>query len=294
MDDKKIGLIRLPLNIKEIRDVFLKDLCKIYDREEVMSFFYWLSEHILNYKRVDVALFLNKELSTEELHAFTDAKKRLVNQEPIQHIVGYAWFCNMIFEVNKHVLIPRPETEELVISVKNHWKSEANIKVLDIGTGSGCIAISLAKYLKNAEIQAVDISSEALKIAKRNAIKNEVEIMFIQQDILQLEKLPHKIDVIISNPPYVRELEKEEIKANVLDYEPHGALFVTNNDPLVFYKKIAQLAKKALTERGMLYFEINQYLGKETVDMIKEIGFNKIKLHQDMFGNDRMIQACLQ
>jgi len=279
------------LKIKELREVFVKDLSKIYHREEVLSFFYWLSEDILNLKRVDIALHLNQKLSKEELSVFLEAKKRLANQEPIQYIIGAAWFCDLVFEVNTHVLIPRPETEELVMKIKDYWKNHKDIKILDIGTGSGCIAISLAKYLKNAKVYAIDFSSESLHVAKKNAKRNEVEIIFIKQDILQLEELSQEFDIIVSNPPYVRELEKEEMKPNVLNYEPHQALFVTDQEPLIFYRKITQLAKKSLTSMGALYFEINQYLGKDTLNMIREMDFSKVELHQDMSGNDRIIEA---
>jgi len=195
-------------------------------------------------------------------------------------------------------LIPRTETEELVAWVLDEIKVFTNNKItelsiLDIGTGTGCIPISLAKNLTSLNISAIDISPEALLIARQNAILNKVTIEFIELDILNAESLPQEYDVIISNPPYVRELEKKEIKNNVLENEPHLALFVADENPLIFYNKIADLAKKQLSENGMLFFEINQYLGKETINMLVKKGFKNIQLKKDLFGNDRMIKCVL-
>ena len=189
-------------------------------------------------------------------------------------------------------MIPRPETEELVNwiieDVKHHSEK---IKILDIGTGSGCIAISLAKNLKNAEVWALDISNKAIKIAQENALLNKVKIQFINENILKLNELNAEFDIIVSNPPYVRELEKIEIKNNVLDNEPHLALFVKDQNPLLFYDKICDFSKNNLTPNGTLFFEINQYLGKETMYLLEEKGFNNSELRKDIFNNDRMIKV---
>ena len=165
------------------------------------------------------------------------------------------------------------------------------LKIIDIGTGSGCIAISLAKSLPNAEVTAVDFSAKALQVARRNAELNGVTINFLYQDILQTSTLPDTYDIIISNPPYVRSLEKAEMQANVLEYEPHLALFVSDTDPLLFYNRIATLARKSLSPQGSLFFEINQYLGKEMKALLKAKGFEKVVLRQDLSGNDRMIMS---
>ena len=165
------------------------------------------------------------------------------------------------------------------------------IKILDIGTGSGCIAISLAKNLPNAEVVAIDVSKKAIETAKRNAVLNNVNVTFVLADILQEEELRCQFDIIVSNPPYVRNLEKEEIKKNVLDYEPHLALFVEDNDALIFYRKIASLAKKALLGKGKLYFEINQYLGKEMSDLLENLDFKNVELRKDIYDNDRMLKG---
>ena len=190
------------------------------------------------------------------------------------------------------MLIPRPETEELVDWVLTTViPSSKPLKIIDIGTGSGCIAISLAKSLPNAEVTAVDVSAKALQVARRNAELNEVTINFLHQDILQTTSLPDTYDIIISNPPYVRSLEKAEMQANVLEYEPHLALFVSDTDPLLFYDRIATLARQALLPEGSLFFEINQYLGEEMKALLKAKGFEKVVLRQDLSGNDRMIMS---
>ena len=170
-------------------------------------------------------------------------------------------------------------------------RNDYTLKILDIGTGSGCIAISLAKNLPNAQVFAIDVSEKALAIAKKNAEINTVKVTFITQNILETEDLEQQFDIIVSNPPYVRNLEKKEIKKNVLDSEPHLALFVEDNDALIFYKKIAELAQKNLVPNGQLYFEINQYLGKEMIDLLEKMNFKNIELRKDIYGNDRMISC---
>ena len=167
------------------------------------------------------------------------------------------------------------------------------MKVLDIGTGSGCIAISLAKNISNAQVFAIDISEKALATARKNAEINEVNVTFLEENILKTDDLEQQFDIIVSNPPYVRELEKEEIKKNVLDNEPHLALFVDDNDALIFYRKIAELALKNLSPNGQLFFEINQYLGKEMIELLENMGFKNIELRKDIYGNDRMIRGAI-
>ncbi|AXT63490.1 peptide chain release factor N(5)-glutamine methyltransferase [Aquimarina sp. AD10] len=282
------------MKIKDLRTGFVNSLSDLYDREEVLSFFYLLSEKILELRRVDIALKLNDSLSVESVEQFRNAQNRLQSQEPIQYILGDTEFYGGVFTVNKHVLIPRPETEELVDWILHDQKNKnTSLKILDIGTGSGCIAISLAKNLKKAEVYAIDVSEEALKVAKANAEKNQVTVKFIKLDVLAASDLFQSFDIIVSNPPYVRELEKEEMKPNVLDNEPNLALFVSNGKPLVFYEKITKLAKKRLDRGGALYFEINQYLGNETKLMIENLGFKTVELRKDLYNSDRMICAKL-
>lgn len=290
------------MNIKKFRDYFNKTLKKLYPTSEIDTFLFLLLEEYLNFKRIDIVLKSNFEISPEDLILLRSSTKLLEQEIPIQYILGKTEFYGFPFILNEHVLIPRPETEELISSIlENVLKTrsfhtnanEKQLKILDIGTGSGCIPISLKKSLPFAEITAIDVSNEALTIAKKNAVLNKVDINLTQQDILNTTSLNQLYDVIVSNPPYVRESEKKEIKNNVLNNEPHMALFVKDNNPLVFYNKIAELAKNHLSENGTLFFEINQYLGKETVELIKLKGFNKIQLKKDIFGRDRIIIASL-
>ena len=290
------------MNIKKFRDYFNKTLKKLYPTSEIDTFLFLLLEEYLNFKRIDIVLKSNFEISPEDLILLKSSTKLLEQEIPIQYILGKTEFYGFPFILNEHVLIPRPETEELISSIlENVLKTrsfhtnanEKQLKILDIGTGSGCIPISLKKSLPFAEITAIDVSNEALTIAKKNAVLNKVDINLTQQDILNTTSLNQLYDVIVSNPPYVRESEKKEIKNNVLNNEPHMALFVEDNNPLVFYNKIAELAKNHLTKNGTLFFEINQYLGKETVELIKLKGFNKIQLKKDIFGRDRIIIASL-
>jgi release factor glutamine methyltransferase len=284
--------------LKEFKLFFNEALSAIYPKTEIDSFFFILMEEKLNLQRIDTVLKPDYLITEKNLIDLKTIVKRLQKEEPIQYIIGTTEFYGLPFLVDKNTLIPRPETEELVTWVLDEIKVLTNNKItelsiLDIGTGTGCIPISLAKNLTSLNISAIDISPEALLIAKQNAILNKVTIAFIELDILGAKSLPQKYDVIISNPPYVRELEKEEIKNNVLENEPHLALFVADENPLIFYNKIADLAKQQLSKNGMLFFEINQYLGKETVSMLAEKGFKNIQLKKDLFGNDRMIKCVL-
>ena len=284
--------------LKEFKLFFNEALSAIYPKTEIDSFFFILMEEKLNLQRIDTVLKPDYLITEKNLIDLKTIVKRLQKEEPIQYIIGTTEFYGLPFLVDKNTLIPRPETEELVTWVLDEIKVLTNNKItelsiLDIGTGTGCIPISLAKNLTSLNISAIDISPEALLIAKQNAILNKVTIAFIELDILGAKSLPQKYDVIISNPPYVRELEKEEIKNNVLENEPHLALFVADENPLIFYNKIADLAKQQLSKNGMLFFEINQYLGKETVNMLAEKGFKNIQLKKDLFGNDRMIKCVL-
>ena len=282
--------------IKEYKSLFAKQLSSIYDVGEVESFFFIILENKHQLKRIDLALDINLEFSEIEIKTWNEILEKLKQQIPLQYILGTTSFYDLEFEVNNNVLIPRPETEELVdwiLSNKEMTESTHQIKILDIGTGSGCIAISLAKNISNAEVFAIDVSEKALAIAKKNASTNKVKVIFIEENILNTESLHQTFDVIVSNPPYVRNLEKQEIHKNVLDYEPHLALFVEDDDALLFYRKIAHLAQKNLSENGQLYFEINQYLGKQMIELLQETGFKNIELKKDIYGNDRMILCSI-
>jgi len=290
--------------VKQYRNYFNETLKTIYPITEIDSFFFLLLEEYLGFRRVDIVLKSDFKITQETLNLLQSATKQLEQEVPLQYVIGKTEFYGLPFVVNKHVLIPRPETEELVawvVSESSRFKTfntstkqtteTKQLKILDIGTGSGCIPISLKKQLPFAKISAIDISKEALTVAKKNAVLNNVDIHFILQDILKTVALDQHYDIIISNPPYVRELEKKELKNNVLKNEPHVALFVENDNPLIFYTKIAELAKKYLNKNGLLFFEINQYLGTETIDLVNKKGLKNIQLKKDMFGNDRIIVA---
>ena len=284
------------MTIKHYRDQFIQELTPLYDAGEAESFLYHILEAKHQLKRVDLALQPDLVFSKAELETWNLILEQLKKEIPIQYLLGSTHFYGLELEVNPNVLIPRPETEELVdwIIQSSKFKVQSSkFKILDIGTGSGCIAISLAKNLPNAEVFALDVSDKALATAQKNAELNQVTIQFIHQSILETEDLGQQFDLIVSNPPYVRHLEKQEIKKNVLDNEPHLALFVEDNDALIFYQKIAELAMKNLNPQGQLYFEINQYLGQETLDLLQEMGFKDITLRKDIYGNDRMIQCAI-
>ena len=280
--------------LKELQQHFHKELDAIYGKDEVHSFFKLLIEHILNFKPIEIVLHSERPISIDNQQRFNNIIKRLKQEEPIQYIIGKTEFFGLPFKVNPSTLIPRPETEELVQWIIEDLKlaNAQNLKILDIGTGSGCIAISLAINLPNAKVHAMDVSKEALKVAQENAIFNQVEVECIESDILAARHNElHKYDIIVSNPPYVRALEKSTIKNNVLKHEPHLALFVENEDPLLFYRAICEFAVHNLKAKGSLYFEINQYLGTDMIQLLNTFNFESVELRQDIFGNDRMLKS---
>ena len=289
------------MTLQEFKEHFIGELVAYYPEDECLSFLQLLLEDRLGLTRVQTALKPQLKIASEDLDYLRDAIEELGKERPIQYILGKTQFYGLEFTVNEQVLIPRPETEELVdwilqeLAIQN--KSDEKLTVLDIGTGSGCIAVSLAKHLANADVYALDISSTALQLAKENASSNKVEIYPIESDILNVNQIRDaderalQFDVIVSNPPYVLEDEKKEIKTNVLDYEPHLALFVNDPNPLLFYEKIAVLAQQHLKQNGHLFFEINQYLGTQTVDLLSAKGFSSPILRKDLSQNDRMIMT---
>ncbi len=289
--------------LKNYKTIFLEELSSLYDEKEIESFFYLTLEKLHQKKRIDLALQPNLAMDETQLTQWETVLAELKTYKPIQYILGETEFYGLPFLVNENVLIPRPETEELVelILVESRKSKVESLRILDIGTGSGCIPVSLKKNLPSAEVFAIDVSSNALEVAQKNADINGVEVGFMLTDILQVQdltklqtpnfQLPTFFNIIVSNPPYVRNLEKKEIKPNVLNYEPHLALFVEDNAALLFYRKITQLAKKHLAENGKLYFEINQYLGKETAALVESYGFKNVQLIKDIYGNDRIVSA---
>ena len=278
------------MTLKAYRTHFYKELEALYPQKEYETFFKVLAQEYLKLAAYEIPLNFQLELDEAQHDLFDEALSRLQQNEPLQYIVASTEFYGFPFQLSPAVLIPRPETEELVDWIYTDYKN-TSCTILDIGTGSGAIAVSLAKLIPEAEVTAIDVSEDALKIAEANATLNAVNVQFIKQDILDCQALDQSYDVIVSNPPYVRDLEKAEIKANVLNYEPHLALFVEDQNALIFYKKIAELAIKALQPNGILYFEINQYLSAETVSLLKNIGFSQVELRDDFAGKPRMIKA---
>lgn len=271
------------MTLKEYREHFIFTLHSRYESMEAKTIFDRLLEDLYQIQAIEMALNPDLSVPLEKLNTALD---RLQKGEPYQHIVGKETFLGLDFEVNSDVLIPRPETEELVQWILQDFQGKKNLKILDLCTGSGCIAISLAKNLPNASVSALDYSKKALKVAKRNAEKHEVQLTWLEENLLNLESLSTDFDLIVSNPPYVRELEKMEIKSNVLDHEPHMALFVPDEDALLFYRKICELSKGK-----PLYLEINQYLGPQTKLLMESFGYQNVTLKKDFRGNDRMIKG---
>ncbi len=279
--------------VKNQKNIFIEELSTMYDEKEIESFFYITLEHLHKKKRIDLALEPTLRMDASQLSFWQSVLKDLKNNKPIQYILGQTEFYGLPFLVNENVLIPRPETEELVELILASNQYRKSVKILDIGTGSGCIPIALKMKMLSSEIEAIDVSEMALATAKLNAELNKVKVTFFLKNILEIDDLGEQYDIIVSNPPYVRNMERFEINANVLAYEPHLALFVQDDDPLLFYRKIAQLAQKNLNPEGKLYFEINQYLGKETVELLERLNYKNIVLRKDLYGNDRMIEASL-
>jgi len=274
---------------KEFFDQTCKQLSEIYPPEEARAMAFGLFEKYLQLPRQDI--FLVPGAGIEPTGAFADALEQLRNGRPLQYILGETEFYGLRFRVDENVLIPRPETEELVQWILNDWKNGAP-HILDIGTGSGAIAVSLAKNLPDARVSALDISVGALVTAKENARLNNVEIDFRQMDILT--DIPTgKFDVIVSNPPYVRDSERVQMHRNVLDHEPDNALFVPDSDPLRFYRRITESGMELLKEKGALYFEINEAFGSETADLLVNSGYTDMEIRPDIFGKDRMVKGII-
>jgi release factor glutamine methyltransferase len=282
--------------MKTIRDVFAvfkQGLQTIYDANESEAVTLLAVSEISGFSKAKIKASPEHELTQQQFEKLTGILEELKTGRPIQYILGETEFYGLTFKVNPSVLIPRPETEELVEWVLSSVGSSSPLAVLDIGTGSGCIAISLKKHLPNAKVSAIDISPDALKTAKENAKLNEVDIEFIEADILNLKSdIEHpKFEIIISNPPYVTLHDKTQMHQNVTDFEPHTALFVPENDPLLFYKVIAEYAASHLVSSGLLFFEINESYGNEIVELLKSKEFNNIELKRDLSGRNRMIKC---
>ena len=273
--------------LANILPLFLKEIDN-FSRREIISFAYLSIEKILGFSKSDCILNSNYILSDEDISSFEKIIVEIKKNIPIQYILGETHFYNLKFNVNSSTLIPRPETEELVRYILSHNFSS----VLDIGTGSGCIAISIAKN-SNASNDAIDNSKEALEIAKSNAILNSVDVNFMFNDVFGFS-VTKKYDLIVSNPPYVLNSEKKYMHQNVIDYEPHNALFVEDSNPLIFYEKIALIASKNLNSNGLLFFEINEKFGEQIIDLLLKLNFVDIELKKDINGRDRIIKSVFK
>ena len=278
------------MTVSKIKTLFKEKLSELYSDSEIEFLFPLFTEKILNLDKVQLRNQLSKELDINQQSQFQNQILQLQQGKPYQQILGETEFYGMKFWVNENVLIPRPETEELlefaISKIQNSKFKIQNFKILDIGTGSGVIPIVLKKYFPNAEISAIDISEQVLEIAKKNAAFHQMEVNFFQHDFLN-ENLEENFDIIISNPPYIGKEEEREIENSVKNFEPKIALFSPTSDALIFYRKIAEFAKTHLKESGMIFLEINQKLGFETLDLFQ--GFKKSELMKDISGNERII-----
>ena len=275
--------------MKRIITRIKKGLSSNYSAGEISALTRIIAIELLDIPQMTFFLKDDVTLTAGQEALLDNAITRLQKQEPIQYILGYSDFCGLKFKVTPATLIPRPETSELVEWIAS--EANGNGSILDIGTGSGCIAVSLAHKLPQSKVTAWDISPDALAVATENSKANGCAVEFEEIDILAYKPTGELFDIIVSNPPYIKENEKAEMHSNVLDWEPHTALFVPDNDPLLFYRTIAEKGLVLLKPGGKLYFEINRAHGKETVEMLKSLGYTGIELRKDFADNDRMIRA---
>lgn len=296
--------MKTPSNsVRDCRKYYASQLESIYGPDEANALIMIVLKHYFNIDRVRIALEPDLRLSESELLTLHFAVKELLKNKPVQYVLGETEFCGMRFFVNDSVLIPRPETQEMVEMIVSsagmRRATSPSYSILDIGTGSGCIAISLAKLIPDSDVTAVDVSEKALEVARKNADANGVSVHFVLDDILNPHVKTHgcasqQFDIIVSNPPYVCESEKSEMRANVLEHEPSSALFVPDNDPLIFYRIILEFAQKALKPDGQIWFEINEKFGNETAELCREKGFKNVEIIKDFMGKDRIVRAQRQ
>ncbi len=272
-------------NINNIKE----SLKGIFPESEIDAYIHWILDHLRGYSRMDIALNKNEILSEEETDKVKEIVKRLQNKEPIQYILGETEFCGLQIKVTPDVLIPRPETEEIVTVIRDET-DHASLRILDIGTGSGCIPLALKKYFPEAQVSACDVSEKALHVARENGMRNKLLVNFFQCDILsKANKNAAVFDVIVSNPPYVRQSEKQWMDDNVLKYEPHLALFVEDEDPLLFYRAILNFSQNHLKKGGRLYLEINENLSEQINDLMLQYDYENVSIRKDLQGKDRMV-----
>ncbi len=281
-----------PMKLCEIQTIFKSALSKLYDVDETTAITRTVLMEVLNYSSTNIISKQQEEISENDEMQLMQILNRLMKSEPMQYVLGYAWFCELKLKVNQHVLIPRPETEELVYWITDENKINSP-SIFDIGTGSGCIAIALAKKIVGAKIMAMDVSKKALQLAEVNALTHHTKINFIEQDILRIgNSVPqNKYDIIVSNPPYVLQSEQSSMHPHVLNHEPHLALFVPDNDGLIFYKAIVEYANNNLNTNGKLYFEINEAKAEEVIQLFDDEHYKDVILKKDLQGKNRKVCA---
>jgi len=281
--------------LKDLKRYIESELCNLYNPYENESIAYLIIENVLSYNRTQIVINYRNNVNEKSVVVVDNIIERLKKHEPIQYIIGEAEFYGLKLKVDKNTLIPRQETELLVHNIIKKHEHRKNIDILDIGTGSGCIAISLAKNINNSNIIAIDISEKAIQIAKENSKINKTKVEFIKADILNLnEDIKDKFDIIVSNPPYVTDKEKIQMQKNVLNFEPHNALFVSNDEPLIFYKKIILEAKNKLKQNGQLWFEINERFANEIIKLMKKQSFKETQIIKDFNQKDRIVFGILK
>jgi release factor glutamine methyltransferase len=281
------------MTLAAIRLLYFDTLGHLHEMSEIDSIFICIANHLLNYGKIQIHENLQKDIEPANEKIFTDYLNRLLKGEPLQYILRFTEFYNLRIRVDPRVLIPRPETEFMVDRIVKESQQQSGLQMIDLCTGSGCIAIALAKALKNLSVTAMDVSEDALELAYLNAKENHTEILFVHDDLLNLQETYSLYDLIVSNPPYVREMEKKSMHINVLDFEPEMALFVPDTDPLVFYRAIAEFGIKHLAKNGKVYTEINEHLGIETKSIFQTKGYKKVDIYKDIRQKDRYLIAQL-
>ena len=278
-------------NFYQCKEIFLDSLKENLPSREIENIFFELLFFKMNWERVDYLLNKNQKLSQKEVSFFKNCLEKINKNIPVQYITGQAYFSNLLIKVNPNVLIPRPETEELVHLILNNHNQDSLKEILDIGTGSGCIIIALKKTLPNTNCTAIDISKEAIRTAKANAVLNKVEVDFITKDILKYENEEKSWDMIVSNPPYIPISNKKHMHPNVVQNEPSQALFVENEEPLKYYQIISDFAKNHLKKNGKIYFEIHEDFANDVVNLLSTKKHFKSSVHKDFQGKNRFVVA---
>ncbi len=280
-------------DFSQLKNYFIESLSDQYELRELNSFFFLLIENVKQWNKIDFSIHRKLEVTKEEYFIFKNAIKSLRSKTPIQYIIGHVIFYDLHLKVNKNVLIPRPETEELIRLIKDNNIPHSPQNILDIGTGSGCIILALKTFFLDSYCLGIDISKAAIETAKKNAQNLGLDVCFLREDVFNYNGTK-KFDLIVSNPPYVTESEKKLMDSNVIDYEPHRALFVKDANPLLYYKRIAELGIKTLNNNGKIYFEINEKYGYEVVYLLKELGYKNLSLKKDFQERNRFVSAVLK